>query len=63
MKKSCGGCRYFIKLKNSKFSGGFCEWQDARTNTDHSCDNYRPKPYDRIKQKEHTKKILAFIKN
>ena len=52
--KNCGNCCYFLKLKNYKYSGGMCFAKDKRTNTDsgHSCSDWKPKPYVRLRIKK-----------
>jgi len=41
-KKSCGGCREFIKWKNDRYGGGLCELKDARTKSDNpACDKFK----------------------
>jgi hypothetical protein len=51
--KSCGGCKYFVKLVHMKNNGGLCEWFDSRTNADfgHECSAFKALKYDRLKEK------------
>jgi len=45
----CGSCQSFLKSKNDKFSGGFCTFHDARTDTDngHDCPYHKRIPYNK----------------
>jgi len=47
--KDCGGCKYFLKFKNDKRSGGLCDLLDGRTNTDYGkkCQYHKAKKYNR----------------
>ena len=45
--KDCGSCRHFTKCKNDEYSGGMCDFHDCRTGTDHRCEYWKGKKYNR----------------
>lgn len=47
MHKSCGGCRFFVKVRMS----GLCELHDWSCKSDNTCKNWKPKGYKRERLK------------
>jgi hypothetical protein len=51
MKKKCGGCQHFTKLKNDQRSSGLCQLLDTRCGSDYSCSKWKAIGYRRLKTK------------
>jgi hypothetical protein len=51
MIKSCGGCKYFLKVNNYNGSSGICELHDSRCDTDYKCSDWKGIKYKRSKHK------------
>lgn len=52
MKKRCGGCQHWLRvtlMNGSKI--GLCQLKDGRSPSDNSCNQWRAKPYKRVKFK------------
>lgn len=49
--QDCGGCRWFLKLKNFKGDSGLCEFHDCRTDEDcgHGCKDFKAPKHEREK--------------
>lgn len=47
MKKRCGGCQHFTKMKNIDCVGGVCQFHDSLCASDSSCDQWKAIPYER----------------
>ena len=47
--QDCGGCRWFLKLKNFDGNSGLCQFKDARTDEDcgHNCKEFKPPKHER----------------
>ena len=46
MRKSCGGCKYFVKWKKDEHGGGLCGLLDARVKSDCCCNKFHKRiPY------------------
>jgi hypothetical protein len=57
--KSCGGCAYFLKLKNDIYGGGLCDFHDSRVSSGyHACKYYTRIAYNRIEIKKETKELI-----
>ena len=51
MKKRCGGCVNWNKVKFSDKHDGLCDFHDWRCGSGYSCFDWSPKPYDRQEQR------------
>ncbi len=49
---SCGGCRYFTRMKSMVGNSGLCDLKDVRTSEDsgHKCNEFKHKKYIREKK-------------
>lgn len=47
IKKTCGGCQYWIKIKNNMLCKGICGLHDYSCGSSSSCGEYKAKSYSR----------------